>query len=139
MAVASGAWATVDASDNNAAEQIKDLTHGDGADATLEAAGLAATRVAALESTKVFGRSCMVGEGGEVTFQPSPQIIHRHLTLLGSWTFSTFGLAEAARYTAERNVPLSSIITSRSTIEEGADAYQAFSAGAPGKFVINWD
>ena len=139
MAVDSGAWATVDASDNNSTEQIKDLTHGKGADATLEAAGLPATRIAALESTKVFGRSCMVGEGGEVTLQPSPQIIHRHLTLLGSWTFSTFGLAEAARYTAERNVPLGSIITSRSSIEAAADAYERFSAGAPGKFVINWN
>ena len=139
MAVDSGAWATVDASDNNAVEQIKDLTKGKGADATLEAAGLAETRIAALESTKVFGRSCMVGEGGEVTFQPSEQIIHRHLTLFGSWTFSTFGLAEAARYTAERNVPLASTITSRSTIEEAVGAYEAFSAGAAGKFVINWD
>ena len=139
MAVDSGAWATVDASDNNSVEQIKDLTKGKGADATLEAAGLAETRIAALESTKVFGRSCMVGEGGEVTFQPSEQIIHRHLTLFGSWTFSTFGLAEAARYTAERNVPLASTITSRSTIEEAVGAYEAFSAGAAGKFVINWD
>ena len=139
MAADSGAWATIDASDNNASEQIKNLTDGEGADASLEAAGLAVTRVAAVKSTKVFGRSCMVGEGGEVTFQPSPQIIHRHLTLLGSWTFSTFGLAEAARYTAERNVPLGSIITSRSTIEQAAVAYEKFSAGAPGKFVINWD
>jgi len=139
MAADSGAWATIDASDNNVSEQIKNLTDGEGADASLEAAGLAVTRVAAVESTKIFGRSCMVGEGGEVTFQPSPQIIHRHLTLLGSWTFSTFGLAEAARYTAERNVPLGSIITSRSTIEQAAVAYEKFSAGAPGKFVINWD
>ena len=82
MSVAAGEWATVDASDNNSTEQIKYLTHGNGADATLEASGLPATRIAALESTKVFGRSCMVGEGGEVTLQPSPQIIHRHLTLL---------------------------------------------------------
>ena len=135
----SGAWATVDASNGDAPEQIRELTHGDGADASLEAAGLAETRVAAVESTRIFGRTCLVGEGGEVTFQPTPHIIHRHLTLLGSWTFSTFGLAEAARYTAERNVPLASVITSRSTIEEAPEAYREFSSGAPGKFVINWE
>ena len=139
MAADSGAWATVDASNDDAPEQIKELTHGDGADASLEAAGLAVTRVAAVESTRIFGRTCLVGEGGEVTYQPTPHIIHRHLTLMGSWTFSTFGLAEAARFTAERNVPLGSVITSRSTIEEAAQAYEEFSSGAPGKFVINWD
>ena len=139
MAADSGAWATVDASNDDAPEQIKELTHGDGADASLEAAGLAVTRVAAVESTRIFGRTCLVGEGGEVTYQPTPHIIHRHLTLMGSWTFSTFGLAEAARFTAERNVPLGSVITSRSTIEEAPQAYEEFSSGAPGKFVINWD
>jgi len=139
MASASGAWATIDNSDGDAPEQIRELTHGAGADAALEAAGLATTRVAAVESAKIFGRTCLVGEGGEVTFQPTPHIIHRHLTLVGSWTFSTFGLAEAARYTADRNVPLASIITSRSTIEDAPAAYREFSDGAPGKFVINWE
>jgi threonine dehydrogenase-like Zn-dependent dehydrogenase len=100
---------------------------------------MSVTRIAAVESTKIFGRTCLVGEGGEVTFQPSPQIIHRHLTLTGSWTFSTFGLAEAARYTAERDVPLASVITSRSTIEGAAVVFEEFSTAAPGKFVINWD
>ncbi|MDA1278642.1 MAG: alcohol dehydrogenase catalytic domain-containing protein [Chloroflexi bacterium] len=139
MAANSGAWATIDASNGDVPEQIRELTHGTGADATLEAAGLAATRVVAVESTRIFGRSCLVGEGGEVTYQPTPHIIHRHLTLLGSWTFSTFGLAEAARFAAQRKVPLASVITSRSTIEEAPLAYENFSSGAPGKFVINWD
>ena len=139
MAADSGAWATIDASNDDAPEQIRALTHGFGADASLEAAGMSVTRIAAVELTKIFGRTCLVGEGGEVTFQPSPQIIHRHLTLMGSWTFSTFGLAEAARYTAERNVPLASVITSRSTIEGAAVAFEEFSNGASGKFVINWD
>ncbi|MQG88411.1 MAG: zinc-binding dehydrogenase [SAR202 cluster bacterium] len=139
MAVKAGAWETVNPKDGNAADQIKSLTKGQGADATLEAAGLSDTRIAAVESTRIFGRACLVGEGGEVTYKPTPHIIHRHLTLIGSWTFSTFGLAEAARFTGDRDIPLSSLITSRSTIEEAPQAYLAFSSGAPGKFVINWD
>ncbi len=139
MATESGAWATVDASADDAPDQIRELTHGHGADASIEAAGLASTRVAAVEATRIFGRTCLVGEGGEVTYEPTPHIIHRHLTLMGSWTFSTFGLAEAARFTAERRVPLASVITSRSTIEGAPQAYEEFASGAPGKFVINWD
>ncbi len=139
MASDVGTWQTVDSSAGDAPEQIKALTDGHGAHSSLEAAGLAVTRVAAVESTRIFGKTCLVGEGGEVTYQPTPHIIHRHLTMLGSWTFSTFGLEEAARFTAERNVPLDSVITSRSTIEQAPTAYEEFSKGAPGKFVINWD
>ena len=139
MAKSAGAWEIVDNSDGSAVEQIVDLTHGEGADATLEAIGLHATRLAAVQSTRIFGRCCFVGEGGDFHVEPSPDIIHRHLTLVGSWTFSTHGLEEAAMFTARRGVPLGSLITGRCDIEEVPSAYQRFEAGAPGKFVINWD
>jgi threonine dehydrogenase-like Zn-dependent dehydrogenase len=139
MAKDAGAWQTVNPKSGKVSEQIKDLTDGFGADSTLEAAGLAETRISAVESTRIFGKTCLVGEGGTVTYEPTPHIIHRHLTMLGSWTFSTFGLEEAAKFTAERNIPLDSVITSRSSIEDAPKAYTEFSKGAPGKFVINWD
>ncbi|MCH7478756.1 MAG: zinc-binding dehydrogenase, partial [SAR324 cluster bacterium] len=77
LAEQAGAWKTVDNSDGTAVEQIRALTHGEGADATLEAAGLPATRVAAVEAARIFGRACLVGEGGEVTYEPTPHIIQR--------------------------------------------------------------
>ena len=139
MAKSAGASEVVDNSDGTAVEQILDLTYSEGADASLEAIGIHQTRLDAVQSTKIFGRCCFVGEGGDFHVEPSPDIIHRHLTLVGSWTFSTFGLEEAARYTARRNVPLESLITGRCVIEDVPAAYEEFEAGAPGKFVINWD
>lgn len=139
MAKAAGAWEVVDNSDGSAVEQIIDLTYGEGADATLEAIGIHATRLAAVQSTRVFGRCCFVGEGGDFHVLPSPDIIHRHLTLVGSWTFSTHGLIEAARFTARRQVPLETLITDRISLEDAPAAYEKFEAGAPGKFVINWN
>ncbi len=138
MAEDAGAWKTVDNTDGSAVEQIRALTHGEGADATLEAAGQAVTRIAAAEAARIFGRACLVGEGGEVTYRPSDHIIHRHLTLMGSWTFSTFGLAEAAQFVADRNVPLRSLITQTCSVEEAPEAYISFAGGQPGKFVISW-
>ncbi len=139
MAKSAGASEVVDNSDGTAVEQILDLTYGEGADATLEAIGIHQTRLDAVQSTKIFGRCCFVGEGGDFHVEPSPDIIHRHLTLVGSWTFSTFGLEEAARFTTRRNVPLGALITGRCGIEDVPAAYEKFEAGAPGKFVINWD
>jgi threonine dehydrogenase-like Zn-dependent dehydrogenase len=138
MARQAGAWELVDNSSGDAAAQIRALTHGEGADATLEAAGLPVTRVAAAESARVFGRACLVGEGGEVTYEPTPHIIHRHLTLIGSWTFSTFGLAETAQFVADRKVPLDSLITRSVSLSEAPEAYTSFSGGTPGKFVISY-
>jgi threonine dehydrogenase-like Zn-dependent dehydrogenase len=138
MARDAGAWQVIDNSDGSAVAQVKELTHGEGADATLEAAGLPVTRVAAAEAARIFGRACLVGEGGTVTYEPTPHIIHRHLTLIGSWTFSTFGLAEAAQFVADRKVPLSSLITQTCNVEEAPAAYKSFAGGTPGKFVISW-
>ncbi len=137
MAKAAGAWEVVDNSDGSAVEQIVDLTGGHGADATMEAIGIHETRLAAVQSTRIFGRCCFVGEGGDFHVEPSPDIIHRHLTLVGSWTFSTFGLEEAAEFTSQRNVPLESLITRTVGMEEAPAAYTEFDQGAPGKFVIN--
>ena len=137
MAKSAGAWKAVDNSDDSAVEQIIDLTGGHGADATMEAIGIHETRLAAVQSTRVFGRCCFVGEGGDFHVEPSPDIIHRHLTLVGSWTFSTFGLEEAAEFTAQRNVPLESLISRRVSMDEAPAAYAEFDQGAPGKFVIN--
>lgn len=138
MAAEAGAWKTIDNSDGGAVEQIKELTGGFGADASLEAVGAHVTRVATVEATRIFGRACLVGEGGEVTYQATPHIIHRQLTLLGSWTFSTFGLEESAKFVAERNIPLRSLITKTCDIESAPEAYTAFDSGAAGKFVIKW-
>ncbi len=139
LAKDAGAWKVINNTDGSAVQQIKDLTHGEGADAALEAAGLPVTRVATVEATRVFGRACLVGEGGTVTYEPTPHIIHRHLTLLGSWTFSTFGMAESARFISDRNVPLDTLITGRVSIEELPAAYTEFDKQQTGKIVTVWN
>ena len=133
-----GAWMTVDNSDDNAVEQIREITNGEGADASLEAAGQSITRIAAVDSLRPFGRGCFVGEGGEVTFSPSPQIIHKQITLIGSWTFSTIGLSESANFVAHKKIPLGKLVSNAVSIEDTPAAYQSFSSGESGKFLISW-
>ena len=107
--------------------------------ARLIAVDISPDQLAAVQSTRIFGRCCFVGEGGDFHVEPSPDIIHRHLTLVGSRTFSTYGLEESAGFTARRSISLDSLITGRCDIEGAPAAYERFAAGAPGKFVINWD
>jgi threonine dehydrogenase-like Zn-dependent dehydrogenase len=134
-----GAAETVDASAQDPLRAILDLTHGEGADATLDATGNPEARVNAVRSARVFGRACLVGEGNTTTFDVSPQIIHKQLTIYGSWTFSTVGMEECARFVVDRAVPLDELVTDTFNLEQAPQAFDRFAAGQTGKCVFVWD
>lgn len=139
LAKEAGAWETINARESDAVEEIRSLTGGEGADATLEAVGATQTRRQAAISAKVFGKTVLVGEGGQAIYDASPDIIHRHLTIYGSWTVSTSGMDETAKFVVDRRVPLERLITDRVAITETADAYRRFDKQESGKMVITWD
>lgn len=136
LAQAAGAWAVLDPAAVDPVAAIRDLTGGDGADAALDCTGNPIARVQAVRCARVWGRVCFVGEGNTTTFDVSPDIIHKQLTIYGSWTFSTVGLAECARFIAERAVPLARFITHRFRLEQAAEAFRTFDSGVTGKCVF---
>jgi threonine dehydrogenase-like Zn-dependent dehydrogenase len=120
-------------------QAVRDLTHGEGADATLDCTGNATARAQTVRSARVFGRACFVGEGGTVSLEPSPDIIHRHLTLYGSWTFPMVGLEECARFVVDREVLLPRLITHRFHLDQAEEAFRIFDGGTTGKCVFTMD
>lgn len=139
LATKLGAWETIDPGDSDAVDVVHGLTQGKGADATLDATGIEQARLNAVHSTRIWGRACFVGERGTVTFEPSPDIIHRQLTLMGSWTFSTTVLAELADFVVDRAVPLDDLITHRFPLAEAEAAFKLFDTAATGKVVFVWE
>jgi threonine dehydrogenase-like Zn-dependent dehydrogenase len=131
-----GADETIDASKVDPVGAIHDLTHGEGADSALDCTGRDEPRQWTCRSVRVWGKACYVGEGGTVTLNPSPDIIHRHLTLIGSWTFSTILMAECAQFIVDRKVDMNRLVTDTFPLDRVADAYRAFEGGAPGKHVL---
>jgi threonine dehydrogenase-like Zn-dependent dehydrogenase len=115
---------------------IKDLTHGEGAEATLDCTGQPAARVNAVKSARMWGRVCFVGEGNTTTFEISPDIIHKQLTIYGSWTFSSVGQAECAQFIVDRKLPLSKLLTHRFKLDQAEDAYKLFDTQTTGKGVF---
>jgi threonine dehydrogenase-like Zn-dependent dehydrogenase len=138
LAMELGAWKALDPTQGSPVEAIYELTSGKGADAALDATGLAEARANSVRSTRIWGRACLVGEGGTVTFEPTPDIIHRQLTLYGSWTFSTVVLEELANWVIDRDMPLKQIITHRFSLDQAAQAFQVFDGGKTGKAVFEW-
>lgn len=134
-----GADATIDASRDDTVEAVRELTGGEGADATMDATGIPHVRNDTMDSVRNWGRVCLVGEGGQTSFDVSRQIIHKQLTVYGSWTFSLGGLAEVAEFVARRDVPMNELITHRFPLDRAAEAYRLFDEGKTGKVVFEWD
>ena len=131
-----GADHAIDASATDPVDAIRELTKGKGAARTLDTSGAAAGRSAAVRAAAPWGTVCFVGEGGEVTLNVSPEIIRKQLTITGSWTTSSTGLADCARFIADRGLAVDELFTDRWTLDQAAEAYRVFDAQAAGKAVF---
>ena len=131
-----GAWETVDPRSNDAAARIRDLTDGRGADATFDTSSSPDARIAAIRASKVWGTMVCVGEGGDVRIDVSPDLLRRQLTVVGSWTFSTIGQAECARFVVERGVDVDALFTDHWRLDQADEAYDLFNKQTGGKGVF---
>lgn len=123
----------------NAVDQIQELTHGEGADATLECSGNSEARRDCARAARPWGRACYVGAHGTATFEMTPDIIHRQLTIYGCWTFNPLLMAECARFAVDRKVPLGDVFTHTFSLTEAERAYQQVEARTMGKGVFVLD
>ncbi|MDQ4060738.1 MAG: zinc-binding dehydrogenase [Pseudomonadota bacterium] len=131
-----GADATINPNDDDPVAAIKDLTHGAGADLTLDTSGSSAGRLAAVRSARTWGTVCFVGEGGDVTIDVSRDLLRKQLTVIGSWTFSTVGQVDCARFVADRKIAVEDLFTHRWRLEQAAEAYELFDRQTSGKGVF---
>src|SRR5580693_9552487 len=106
-----GAGATVNPRSNDPVGAIKDLTHGYGAEFTLDTSSQPEGRIAAVRATKVWGTTCFVGERNKVEIDVSPDMLRKQLTIVASWTFSQMGQAECAQFVADRKVDVDRLFT----------------------------
>jgi threonine dehydrogenase-like Zn-dependent dehydrogenase len=117
-------------------DAVRSLTHGLGAHLSLDASSSPEARAQAVRCVRTWGKACFVGEGGSVTLDVSTDLLRRQVTLIGSWTFSTVGQAECARYIADRGIDVDRLFTHRWRLEQAEEAYRVFDAQTSGKGVI---
>jgi len=139
MALELGAQEAVDPGATDAVLAIRDLTRGDGADATLDCTGHPEARANCAKAARAWGRACFVGEHGTATFDMTPDVIHKQLTMYGSWTFSTVLLAECAQFAVDRRVQIGRVFTDTFNLDQAADAFRQFDRQTMGKGVFTFD
>jgi len=128
-----GAEAVVNAREADPVAALRELTHGEGVETAMDCTGNPEARVAAVRSAATWGRVAFVGEGNTTTFDISQDMIRRQLTIHASWTFSSAGQAECARFVADRRIPLERLLTHRFTLEQADEAYRLFDTQTTGK------
>lgn len=117
-------------------QAIRDVTHGRGAHVSLDASSSPAARAAAVRCVRTWGKACFVGEGDTVTLNVSNDLLRRQVTIVGSWTFSTVGQADCARYVADREINLDRLFTHQWNLEQAEEAYRLFDTQTVGKGVF---
>jgi len=126
-------------SDASAGDTIQELTGGRGCETSIDCSGSAAARLLALENTRAWGRCAFAGEGGEITFAVSELLIHRQISLHGSWVTSLRHMAELLERLVRWHLHPEAIVTDRLSLDQAARAYRLADAGASGKVCIVFD
>ena len=118
---------------------VADLSDGPVFEVTVDASGSAAGRLAALKNTRDWGRCVFVGEGGRVEFDVSPLLIHKQISLHGSWVTSLRHMEDLLERLVRWKLRPSAVVTHQFGLAEAAEAYRVADAGASGKVAIVFD
>ena len=122
--------------DDNALDEVMKLTGGWGCEASIDCSGAASARLLALQGTRDWGRCAYVGEGGSVSFEVSKYLIHKQITLFGSWVTSLKHLEELVERMDRWGIHPDVTCTHRLPLSEAAKAYQLAAGGQTGKVCV---
>ena len=116
--------------------EILERTGGHGCEVSIDCSGAAPARLLALQGTRDWGRCAYVGEGGTVSFEVSKYLIHKQITLFGSWVTSLKHMEELVERLDRWGIHPDRTCTQRLPLAEAAKAYELAAGGQTGKVCI---
>ena len=116
--------------------QIKTLTQGQGCEVSIDCSGSPQGRLLALQGTRRWGRSAMVGEGNSVSFDVSQTIIHNQITIYGSWVTSLGHMEDLVEKLVEWKLKPEIIVSDRFPLDKADEAYRVAAEGQRGKVCV---
>lgn len=124
---------------DGAIDDIMNYTDGKGVEVAIDCSGSAVGRHKCLEAARMWGRVTFLGEQGTVSFEPSPLLLHKNLTLNGSWVTSMANMSNLVELLDRKKIHASQIITHRYKLEDADEAFRAFATGKTGKVCITME
>ncbi len=120
-------------------QQVKDVTGGMGVEKAVDCSAHPAARLTAIQATRKWGKIVFIGEGGTVSFEPSPDIIHDQKTIYGSWVTNIWRMEELVERLVRWNIHPEDLITHRFPLEKAGEAYALMASGKCGKVAVCFD
>ena len=114
-------------------------TNGRGFEKTVDCSGHTLARQLCIRATRQWGKMVMIGEGGTVEFDPSPDIIHDQKTIYGSWVTSIWKMEELAERIVRWGIHPEDLVTNRFTLDRVEEAYALMAGGKSGKVAVVFD
>lgn len=110
-----------------------------GFERTVDCSGHTLGRQLCIRATRKWGRMVMMGEGGTVEFNPSPDIIHDQITIYGSWVTNIWRMEELVERLVRWGIHPGDLVTHRFSLDQAAEAYQLMDEGKCGKVAVVFD
>ncbi|CAN5817940.1 zinc-binding dehydrogenase [soil metagenome] len=104
-----------------------------GAEVSIDCSGSGAGQATAVRNTRRWGRCVLIGEGGQLQLDVSHDLIHRQLTVFGSWVSSTVRMAELLVNLERWQLHPERVVTDTFALDDAAEAYRVADAGLGGK------
>lgn len=124
---------------DQALDAIRELTSGAGLSATVDCSGSPAGRSLAVRATARWGRCAFVGEGGDVSIDVSQELIHKQVSVHGSWVTSVPHMRALLTRLDQWGLHPEEIVTDRFGLDDAGPAYERADGGDSGKVVLVWD
>ena len=125
--------------DEDTVENIKKVTDGKGVEKAFDCSAHAGGRAIAIRATRQWGKIALVGEGGTVSFNPSPDIIHDQKTIYGSWVTSIWRMEDLVERLVRWNIHPEDLVTHRFSLDDADKAYALMASGDCGKVAVCFD
>jgi len=119
--------------------KLRELTGGRGFERTVDCSAHRDGRALAIRAARQWGRIAFVGEGGDVAFNPSPDVIHDQKTIYGSWVTSIWRMEDLVERLVRWNIHPEDLVTHRFPLEKADEAYRLMDSGACGKVAVVFD
>ncbi|PID58916.1 alcohol dehydrogenase [candidate division KSB3 bacterium] len=120
-------------------QQVKDATGGQGVEKAVDCSAHPQARLTCIQAARKWGKIVFIGEGGTVSFQPSPDIIHDQKTIYGSWVTNIWRMEELVERLVRWGIHPEDLITHRFSLENADKAYALMASGKCGKVAVCFD
>ncbi|MDR0954256.1 MAG: zinc-binding dehydrogenase [Rikenellaceae bacterium] len=126
-------------SDGETLQKIKALTGGNGVEKAVDCSGNTYGRQLAVRAARKWGKIVLIGEGGTMELNPSPDLIHDQKSVYGSWVTNLWRMEELVERIVRWGIHPEDLVTDRYPLDKAPEAFALMAEGKCGKVAVVFD